>query len=469
VLDETVQKEGQKIELYPVKINPFQSIVQKHAHFLFGQVEQSDRPLVSPRILPNSPGEKDVALHAEEVVNRVWWESSGRAIQWVNGALSQIYGGSVFKVAWEPSDALRSIPIRIEAPHPRYFVGRPDAADWTRLREAWIVKPISREEAAENGWQSEGNNTSPPWLVEHWTQSRYEAQINGQPVKRFTKSGEWIEVSGANEWGFVPVVYIPHVRVTGFYGENVIDTIKGIVKELNLRVADFGDAVTSDAHAYVGMRNIQGSPNVQQIAPGLFGVNVGSNPNITGSEADPDIWEIRKAVASDAMEKNVDMLYSLMRRLAFIPAVADGEDEGSQRSGLTLALRMLPLTGHVEIERIFWTAGLDLINRMVLKMLSIKGANGITMRHAVQRVKEEWAPILPRDREIIVQEVASLMTAKLGSPERLLEILGVDNIPEEKKLILDFWKALMEMEAKITAANAPKGSTGTVPKKETSQ
>jgi hypothetical protein len=217
------------------------------------------------------------------------------------------------------------------------------------------------------------------------------------------------------------------------------------------------------------MRNVQGSPNVQQIAPGLFGVNVGSNPNITGSEADPDIWEIRKAVASDAMEKNVDMLYSLMRRLAFIPAVADGEDEGSQRSGLTLALRMLPLTGHVEIERIFWTAGLDLVNRMVLKMLSIKGANGITMRHAVQRVKEEWAPILPRDREIIVQEVASLMAAKLGSPERLLEILGVDNIPEEKQLILDFWKALMEMEAKIAAANAPKGSTGTAPKKEASQ
>ena len=38
-LNETVERQGKEVEKYPVKLNPLKSTVQKHAQFLFGQIE----------------------------------------------------------------------------------------------------------------------------------------------------------------------------------------------------------------------------------------------------------------------------------------------------------------------------------------------------------------------------------------------------------------------------------------------
>jgi hypothetical protein len=323
-----------------------------------------------------------------------------------------------------------------------------------RLREAWILRPISHEEANENGVVVA--NEEEPWLIEHYTNMTYDVWVNKERAKRFIDD-KWLELSGVNPWGFVPVVYIPDIRTYGFYGDNVHDHLHGIVKELNLRIADYGDAVTLDAHSYLGMRHVNGAPTVLEIAPGVFAINLGSNPSITGDEKDPDLFELRKATASTSMADLVKSLYEMYRRFAYIPAVVDGEDEGSQRSGLTLAMRMISLSSHTDTERIFWTTGMIILNRMILKMLAIKGEAGISAQHLVLRIKMEWAPVLPRDREMIVQEAVSLMAAKLGSPERLLQTLGVDDYDKEKDLILDFWEEITEITAKAQPEPATKG------------
>lgn len=454
-LEEEIEANGRTVERYPVKINPIRGQVHKHAHFLFGEVKQDDRPLVYPRINTDSENDNELELAAvaESTLNQAWWESNGRALQWENGAISQKHGGCVFKLSWDMLDPLRTIPIRIENPHPKFFVGRPSSNDFWRLREAWIVKPIAFEEVAENGVTLDDQQD--PWLVEHWTDNLYEASINGKPVHRFV-NGEWKPISGVNPWGFVPIVYIPHIRIGGFYGENDIDGIVGLVKEINLRVADFGDAVNADAHAYLGMRYVNGSPQVQQIAPGLYVVNLGSSPNFSGDSNAPDLFEIRKAMASQSMESLVRLLWEMYRRLANVPTVVDGEDEGSQRSGLTLAMRMISLTSHTDTERIFWSAGLDLLNRMILRICQIKNIGGITKEHLALRIHQEWSPVLPRDREMVIQEAVALMAAKLGSPERLLQVLGVQDVKEEKELILKFWKEITEMGS----ANASEGGFG---------
>ena len=453
-LDETATINGRDTDLYPVKINPLKSAVEKHTHFLFGEVAQDDRPLVGPRIIVPSDDKRDVAQKAEDTIVQLWYENNGRAIQWENGANSQVYGGCVFQLVYDPADAFRTIPLRIERVHPKYFVGIPYANDMWRLQEAWVVKPITHTEALSMGVTIA--DSVDPWLIEHYTERTYEVWVNDQPA-RYIKGEIDRPLSGINEWGFIPIVYIPHIRITGFYGDNLIDAVTGLVKEINLRVADFGDAVSVDSHSYLGMRNVNGAPKVDQLAPGLYVVNVGSTPNITGQDAQPDIFELRKPSASAPMENLVTMLYDFFRRLAFIPAVVDGEDEGSQRSGLTLAMRMISLTAHTDTERIFWTSGIILLNRMALRMLAIKGENGITIEHATLRQKLEWSPVLPRDRETIVSEAVSLVGAKLGSPERLLELLGVDDVDAEKKLIQKFWEWVAETEAKF----APKPATAT--------
>lgn len=449
-LDATVSRAGKEIDVYPVKINPLRAGVQKHTFSLFGEVEEDDQPLVSPKMIFTTDAQKVLAEEAEEVLKQLWYESNGRTIQWQNGGISQIYGGCVFKLSYDPLDTLRSIPIRIDMPHPKYFVGVPSSSDMFRLREAWIVKPISQEEARENGFTGEfRSDDDAPWMIEYWSNTKYNAWINNEPVRRFSGS-EWFPVSGANPFGFVPVVYIPHIRIDGFYGENMFDHVKGIIKELNLRVADFGDAVNTDAHAYMGMRNVQGSPDVIQIAPNLNAINLGHALAMAGNESVPDLWDLRKERASEAMSLLVESLYSQYRRDAFVPKVADGEDEGSQRSGLTLAMRMLSLLWHTQSERVFWTTGLNLLNRMALRMLAIKESEstGITIAHATLRMRQDWSPVLPRDREMLVNEVVARAGANLGSPRTLLEILGdVQDVDQEIKDIIEFAKQIAKAEA----------------------
>lgn len=458
VLDETIEQEGGEVELYPVKINPIKGAVEKHTHFLFGQVSQDDRPLVNARMALNDETDewRKLAKDAENALAQVWFENNGRALQWENGATSQVYGGSYWHIVYDPYDALRSLPIRLENLHPKFVVALPHAFDMWKLRECWIVQPITHLEAQELGVYLD--ETEDPWFVQYYTEHTYNAWVNDKPASRMV-DGKWRELSGQNEWGVVPVVYIPHIRVLGFYGENLFDTVKGLIKEINLRVADFGDAVTVDAHAYLGMRNVNGAPTVQKIAPNLNVINIGNNPNITGQDSDPDLFPLLKSGASDPMKDLVELLYSLYRRMANIPSVVDGEDEGGQRSGLTLATRMIALTSHTEAERVFWTAGLSIVNRMILRILQITNS-GIDIRQATMRLKLEWAPILPRDREMVVTEAVSLMAAKLGSPQRLLELLGVDNVDEEFDLIMEFWDAVADMDAKKAQAQAQEEQKG---------
>lgn len=463
-LDETVERQGKEVELYPVKINPLPRSIEQHTYFLFGQVKQDDRPLVYPKINPleysNQEQVKD-AKKLEDILYRIWSESNGRAIQWTNGAISQLYGGCVFRLVYDPFDPLRTIPIRIESIHPKSCVIIPDGTDLWRVREAWIVRAINHSEAQDHGVDI--SISEQPWMVEHFTKSFYECSINGQPAKRFV-NGEWQELSGPNYWGFVPIVYIPHIRVYGFYGETFVDNVIGIIKELNLRLADFGDAVTRDAHTYLGMRNVNGAPTIQQIAPGLYAVNLHSSPMITGGEAEPDLFTLGSATASEPMENLVDLLWKIYRRLASIPAVADGEDEGSQRSAATLVTRMLALISHTDIERIFWSTGLNLLARMMIKMLmlipDITRNVEVSPDFLVYPVRHEWAPVLPRDREVVVQEVVALMAAHLGSIERLLDLLGVDNPSEERDLIMKDLKEIAETESKAAAKAQPPQAKG---------
>jgi hypothetical protein len=109
------------------------------------------------------------------------------------------------------------------------------------------------------------------------------------------------------------------------------------------------------------------------------------------------------------------------------------------------------------MERYFWTAGLDVLERMLLRMMKIKNIADITDAHLKMRIKQTWAPNLPRDREADVQEWVQRASAKLGSIEHLLELTGdVEDIPAERKQILDWIADLATTQAEIALKFAPK-------------
>jgi len=455
--DENAENNPNKeTELYPLEINPLIGTVLKHAYILFGEAEDDGRPLVRPRLIPKGDKQKELAEQAEEALFMAWWESNGRAVMMENGILSQIYGGSVFKATyvpldWKKYDGDRETPILIERINPKGFYGIPDAGDMYRLAEAWVVKQITKEQARKYGYMGDNKTV---WYVEHWTPELYTITINNAPATRKNGDDE-TPVGGENPYGFVPFVYIPHIRVGAFLGMDSISHLKGMVKELNLRYGDYGDAVNDDSHSLIAARNIAGRITTISAANREI-ADLGSAQGITGNEPEPDIFEVTKQRASAAMKDLIDEIYSQYRRDAAHPAVADGEDEGSQRSAMTLAMRFWSLLSHSGIERIFWSSGLNVFNTFILRMLAEHSANNITDAHCVMRMKQMWAPQLPRDREADVQEWVQRVAANLGNIEHMLEMTGdIEDVEEARELILKWVSDLKEAEMKIEKKYAP--------------
>lgn len=411
------KKTGRHYERYPLKLNPIKGTCEKHVAMLFGLNLDSINPggipikmLVDPKSkLSDSDKEK-----VELALKTVWADNAGGPLMLSNALISQYLGGCSFTAAWIPEDKR----IRINNPNPKEFIGIPDGNDYWNLREAWVVKELNRIDLIQYGFDPDLKDRK--WhYIEHWTRDEYSVSINDKPLQ---VSGKLTK--GKNPFGEVCAVYIPHIRTWSFYGNPIItDTVKGLVRELNLRWADIGDAVSEDSHGYVWVRNVRGSTKALHLFDGRNVHDLGSNPGITGNEANPELNVAKAQSASEPMLKLGNELYDMYRREVYHPAIADGEDEGSQRSGTTLSGRMWPIAAHAELERIYWTNGLNIFNKKLLKMMANKKLYDITKEMVDAPLLIQWPPMLPKDRDALVQEAA--VRAKLGQdPEQLFQLLG---------------------------------------------
>lgn len=456
--DQPQTRAGQQADLYPVRINPIPSTVLKHASALIGEIEDDGRPPVTTRLLypsvedEENEGEntrlKKVAQVGEDALNLVWWENKARSLFIENAIRSQIFGGCFFKASLVPWEKNRQIPICIEAPSPESVIAFPKAGSNYELAEAWIVRKITAREAQR--WGYKNREEEDIWYTEQWLPDTYEIKINGEPA-----SINGLKLGGTNPFGIVPIVYIPHLRINEFLGENAYDALKAYVTELNLRFGDYGDAVNDDSHPIVATRDISGSIQVKRVTGWLEVIDLGQTTSITGTEKPPDMFEVRTSRASVSMLNLIETIWKQYERDALTPPVAYGEDEGSQRSGMTLAIRFWPLVSHATTERFFWTSGLDSFQSILLRIMRVKNIAGITDEHLKLRMKHMWAPMLPRDREMDVQEWASRSQNNLSSIEHLISIAGdVEDIPEERARILKWITDLEDAKAKVASKYA---------------
>jgi hypothetical protein len=451
-LEDSEEQNGKQVDLYPLRINPLKSTLIKHAYTLLGEAQDDTRPVVYPKFSPVPKELRASARAAEQLLHDWWYENNARALLLDQALMCQVYGGCVFRLAYVPWESWRKVPVRLDAINPKSFVGIPTGRDFWNLREAWLAYEIGPQTARDYGVTLASDQTAT--LTEHYTRTRIEISINGAPVS--FRVGDQSYSIQDNPFGVVPLVYIPALRTGKFYGYGLIGNLTGLVKEINLRTADRGDAAADDTHSYLYMRNVNGTPRVFQLAPGLRVVDLGSGgTNIVGNEAQPEIGEVRKPVTSQALSQLTADLYEQYRRDAFMPAVAEGEDEGSQRSALTLAMRMWPLTSYINLQRMNWTVGLNQINRYLMTMLAIKRPEAIPVAVRQLRLKQVWEPMMPRDREQLINEIVQRAGVNLGSPELLLEKAGdVEDIEEEIKRIERWLTFLNNLKVETAEAQA---------------
>src|SRR5690606_16077336 len=104
----------------------------------------------------------------------------------------------------------------------------------------------------------------------------------------------------------------------------------------------------------------------------------------------------------------LDTLFNQLLREGHMSSTAFGEDEGSQRSALTLAFRMWPSTSHARAEQAFWNEGLQVIAKMILGMMQTKGLFDNRIPSDFKKRFDfvlDWQPQIPRDRESKVAEI----------------------------------------------------------------
>jgi hypothetical protein len=449
-LDEQVKDvtTGKTIDRFPIKINPLKGTCRKHTTVLFGLTIDSIRLGALPiKIIPNTNKEKDRA-HAKEVAQKVsdiFTANNAMSLFIENGIKSQYLGGCIFAVRWRPD--LQK--IELTAPGASEFIAIPDGTNYFSLKEAWIVREITATEA--RSYNSDFTDESQKYYyVEHWTRTTYKITVNDVVI---LYNGEAME--GENPFGVVPMVYIPHIRDDGFYGSSLVtDAVKGIIKEMNLRWADLGDAISDDAHEILAVRNVQNGIKPILLGDGRTVLDLGSsNSLVPGGDDKPDLVAIKTQSASVPMITFGQILDGLYRREVDHPSVADGEDQGSQRSSLTLTTRMWPLVSHVEMERMFWTTGLKTLISIMLKFMAVKKIDGIKENDAKIEFTIEWPPMLQRDREVLVNEVAIRGKNKIGSIKHLMGLFDDIEDPElEWKRILEETEQVAEIAKEMKEA-----------------
>ncbi len=447
-LDDTVEitKNGvkTKVSKYPLRINPLKKTVEKHAAVLMGSTPSNIRDGAMPvRFRPDLPAEKkERSEKIVKAINKAFMTGGAGAMIQQNAFLSQYLGGCVL------SSKFRNGQIETSNPHPSEFVGVPDGINYWRLREAWIVRKVAADVLPSYGMQaSDFPNESEFYYIEHWTPREYKISINNRVIV----DDDGFTMAGPNPWEVVPFEYIPHLRDEDFLGfGDISDAVRGLIKEMNLRAADVGDAVSDDSHQIIAFRNVKESIKSQTI-DGRPMLNLGSTMGIVANESQPDMFTLKVSSASDVSLSFLDRLESYYRQEVSYPAVADGVDQGSQRSSKTLDARMWPLQSHVDLERVNWSIGLIFFVKIMLKMMAVKGLDGITLEDVEVPIILEWQPQLARDRDSLVNEVVQRTPGENPtlSQRTAIAMMGNPNPDEELEQIQAEQKIRAELTAKL--------------------
>ena len=458
-LAEQINSDSKRLK-YPLKLNPFNMACLLHAGLLFGEVQDSSDLMVNTVVEPwgqDSPTNKrETAQAMTDLVNRVWYENEGRSIQQEGGLVSQILGGAVYSVAYDPSREDEGyLPIRIDHTLPEYYF-----PVWSPMRYHDLLEAIiSFELTAMQAKETYNVDITSGTALYHgrWTKDAYDITVDGQAALWHDQA-----LTASHGLGRVPYVYIPHIRAGEYYGISLLKGKDEIAREVNSVFADLGDIVGENARSIPAIVNTS-RVTLRRIAGGQVYLDLGREVPGAGS---PDIKFPSSVQVNEPTVNWANQLLELARVEAYTPPVLYGLDEGSQRSALSLALKALPLLVHVRQERTNWTTGLNQIAWLILRMAADRKLDKRITRAALKNVKywQDWSPVMPRDHEQEVNEVIMRVNANLMSPQAGLAKLGdTQDIKTELNLI----KAWMKQVAKIESQGsqdpfAGAGANGTL-------
>lgn len=481
----SIQKGKAPPLLFPVQLNPIYTAALIHRNTLFGEVPDTGVPLMKPRAIPKRWGlgegnksglkkSKDDAQFVTDLIDMVLYQSNSRGMMLDAGFVSQTLGGCVFKVSYEPwnTNLAPGLPVAVRQIEPEFFLPIYSMVDRWHLLEARLGRLIDGYEA-QNRYGVDVKGRDRVLYLERWTRDGYSITVDGKPasITRYLgKSPVQIPLSGKHNWGIVPFVYIPHEVVGQFYGVPIVQELVNLLKEYNGRVADVGDAVRNSIERLIVLTNADpGDLKIKNLDAGIRVIATGREMSGTQGKRVDLVGSIDLPRGT---AEYIEFLKKQVWHSMFTPAVAYGEDEGSQRSALTLAFRMWPLTSHIRSERSLWTEGWRVITDYILRILRNKQtgdygdlAEGtpwrVTDDHLGHMISMDWAPMIPRDRESEMNQLILRHQDEQLSTYGAMEKAGdIQDIDAELERIRSEKEENLKMEAKYAAKAKPPGQKG---------
>jgi hypothetical protein len=451
VFDETLNDRTDD-KKYPLGINLFASACVNHRATLLGEYIDD---VLTFRVKSSNQDANEV----EDKLDVIWTESGRNSILLEGALIAQVLGGIVYRVVFNPYR--KRVYVRMIQPDAFFPIWNPD--DYHDIMECYVMFYIDPRTARLRYNVDLKNDSREPFAVyqEHWTRDYYEVTIDGKTA--FWDRGKRFPIAGRNPYkdprsgqGIIPFEYFPRDRAGEFYGIPLGKNALQLQDEYNLRAADLGDAILESTHVYKFLRHRpKGTKGLQQLSRNkLNDLGMGA----PGKDA-PEVFAVEGGKLPPGAVEWLEHLRSEGRTSMFSPPVSYGQDEGSQRSALTLAFRMWPLTQAVRTVRGYWTDSFYNLNRKIIIVASTKSKEGggynLLTRHAEYRTIPVWSPMLPRDRESEVNEVVIRKANGLISVEHGVEKLEdgweTSKVQEEVKRI----RADQKREAELLAQQSP--------------
>jgi hypothetical protein len=431
--------------LYPVGLNLVKMMAVAQAEALWGEWDQD---IVRWQVRQDAE-ETPATQAAIELCQTIFNVNNFASLGYELGLDREIYGGCAIKVA--PA-LTKSGYISLQRIDLDNFFPIWDPDDPDTLLECWIAVAMTQEQARNRyDFRTDKDVVT---RLEHWTKTTYENTLDGVRMDAY---------SGQNPWGLVPVKFIPRLRTTDWWGDPLAPDIIPIQDEMNMRVADMGEAINYNAH------------------PTRWGTNLPRNFTAANFPLGPQaMWDLGRTVMRDNVPavgiletKNpvhqtsldfVKFLYDWSRTASFAPPIAFGEDEGGgQRSGRTLEIRMWPLMRATRRSRAYMGNGL--LGVMQIAATIIRQKDIENMQHSTARILEgsiipSFWPLLPKDDQAIVDRIVKLFNLPVPIPslKTVLKMLGLG--PSEEQRIRDMLNDPDFAERFKKAGAAPAGPQG---------
>lgn len=460
-MDMVDRRTGDKVLKFPLQINLPKLGCDIHRDFARGMPD-ADSPLIVQATVERNTSERAEVI--EDYINDTWRVSYGAAIQQEGMLDMNIYGGAAYILKWTPWSP--HLPFRLavrKIPSPAAIMPTWSQYDPWRMTECYIGFQISREEAMARYNVSVPDSVQDVLYLEYWNKHEWWVHVHGQTPTMKWGEYEW-RLRGDNEFGFVPVYYIPHERTTELFGDSAVKGQEELTKDFNSRAANVSDIVRAARPGLLTGHDIQaGAVKVKSIEHNgtvlTHFINLGQTKPVPGAQP-PGMDSLPVPAVPDSLIGFPDTLlawWMMIERVS--PACFGLDDTQSGRiTGPATAQRMWTSIAHSATERTNYTTGKGLIDQGIVGILKAKkdayedlGVPGPDLDDVdpyALRIKQRWPPMIPLDKQQLHEELIDELREGGASIERYLQERGVEDIDGEKKRIMDWLDYLAENEAK---------------------